>query len=589
MLKQGLWMSKLLLKSLFVYSPDTDNYFFTEFSEKLNIIHGRNTSGKSTLIQSVLYAMGINDSKENLNDINKDNAIFRLDCKVLKNGAETNLNFVRSDNSLAVKQDNSPPMTFEGINGNNSFEYDRYKNLFNGLFNFNLKVQKKSEFIKSPLEAAFLPYYISQSVGWVYIRDSIGDYRFYKDFKFDYLDYYMGLSSNKDRLKKYDLINEKKDAEFEITQLDNYKEDKVELKISEAAEERLTSASIDYLKVLTELNEGLSMDELLHSDLCNRLSMLKGRRKILSRIISNIKIQNPLVDQCPTCDQSLPVDLKEHYIYNQNINDANSEKKLTAEKIKKISSKINSIEREIVVKRSKIKEKDSELRSIREDDVNFNSWLIHKVNLKMIDSISSQQQNNENKLTDIKGKIEDLIDDNDIEALRENKEKEFFTIFKSKAKKLNVSIPKDGKYRELYSISSFPFQGVELHKIIMAYHFSFYEMARKNKDTHEFPFLLDAIFKEDIDTLSREEIFKFISSEVTNNQVIFTVAEYKKLELNNNPEPLFNIDEVNAKYFESSANKICIGNANTKRAFLSKVNFKDKKYLNETIAILETV
>jgi len=69
-------MSSLILKSLFVYSPSDEKGFHTDFSDSVNIVHGRNTSGKSTLIQSIIYAMGINDSKEHLSDINSNGVFF---------------------------------------------------------------------------------------------------------------------------------------------------------------------------------------------------------------------------------------------------------------------------------------------------------------------------------------------------------------------------------------------------------------------------------------------------------------------------------------------------------------------------------
>ncbi|EON88421.1 ATP-binding protein, partial [Plesiomonas shigelloides] len=188
-------MSKLNLKSLLVYSPNDEKGFYTEFSESVNIIHGRNTSGKSTLIQSIIYAMGINDSKDNLNDINSGDVFFRLDCVLEKTGESCNLVFIRSDDTLVLQKGNEPAIRFDGINSNNSFEYGRYKELLSKLIGFNLVLQKQSELVSAPLEAALLPYYVSQSVGWVYIRESIGDYRFYKDFKFDYLDYYCGIES----------------------------------------------------------------------------------------------------------------------------------------------------------------------------------------------------------------------------------------------------------------------------------------------------------------------------------------------------------------------------------------------------------
>ncbi|MBT0420191.1 AAA family ATPase [Morganella morganii] len=71
-------MSKLILRNILAYSISSGKFFSTDFGDSVNIIHGRNTSGKSTLMQSILYSMGVNDSKENLTDIINENVIFRL-------------------------------------------------------------------------------------------------------------------------------------------------------------------------------------------------------------------------------------------------------------------------------------------------------------------------------------------------------------------------------------------------------------------------------------------------------------------------------------------------------------------------------
>lgn len=319
-------MSKLILKNFFVYSNDTEKHFYTQFSESVNIIHGRNTSGKSTLIQSILYTMGINDSKENLDEIIKGNVIFRLDCEINSSESRSKLIFVRSDDTLVIRHGDGNPLRFDGINSNNSYEYGRYKELFTDLFGFDLKLQNKSELTKAPLEAAFLPYYISQSVGWIYIRESIGNYRFYKDFKLDYLDYYTGIKTGQDRLEKYELQKEKQSVVFELTQLNNYKSRNAGLKLAAMLDERLKGKTIEYLEGYSELNKKLSSEEANYNKLCNSLSMLRGRQKILSQIIKNIKNQRPKIDQCPTCNQSLPGNLREFYLYSQDINDAIKEK-----------------------------------------------------------------------------------------------------------------------------------------------------------------------------------------------------------------------------------------------------------------------
>lgn len=581
-------MYKLILKSLLVYSPNDEKGFHTEFSDSVNIVHGRNTSGKSTLIQSVIYAMGINDSKDNLNDINSDDVFFRLDC-VLKNSEKNyNLVFVRSNATLVLQKGNEPPVRFDGINSNNSYEYDRYKQLLSKLIGFDLVLQKQSELIGAPLEAALLPYYISQSVGWVYIRESIGDYRFYKDFKFDYLDYYCGIKSDHNRIIKYNLEKEKKELSFELKQLDSYEAKNEELKISKLLDERFKGEAENYLEGYQSLNKDLSEKEAEHTKLCNKISMLRGRQKVLSQIISNIKNQKPKIDQCPTCDQNLPGDLKEFYKYSQDINDALKEKGIVQEKIKNNATQLNSAEKLVTSLRTKIEADYAVLRRLKSDNITFDSWLDHNANLRVLKNISIKKASCEKRIDGINSDIEKIGNGADIDSLRKSKERDFLSIFKRKILALGVQLPKETKYQELYSLNSFPYQGVELHQLLMAYNFSFYEMVMKNNSLHSFPFLLDAVFKEDIDTDSRSNIFKFLSQETkSSGQVIFSVAEYKGDETSSNP--LFNIETIKNEYFTSATKLICIGDSKTKRSFLSETALIDSELINDTMNLLEVI
>ncbi|ENM3767607.1 hypothetical protein V9R55_003131 [Vibrio cholerae] len=581
-------MSKLNLKSLLVYSPNDEKGFYTEFSESVNIIHGRNTSGKSTLIQSIIYAIGINDSKDNLNDINSGDVFFRLDCALEKAGESCNLVFIRSDDTLVLQKGNEPAIRFDGINSNNSFEYGRYKELLSKLIGFNLVLQKQSELVSAPLEAALLPYYVSQSVGWVYIRESIGDYRFYKDFKFDYLDYYCGIESGHERIKKYDLEKEKKELNFELKQLDSYEVKNADLKVSKLLDERFKGEAENYLEGYQSLSKELSDKEAEHTKLCNKSSMLRGRQKVLSQIITNIKNQRPKIDQCPTCDQHLPGDLKEFYKYSQDVNDALKEKDRVKENIKSNASKLNSIEKSLTYLREKIENEYGVLRRLKSENITFDSWLNHNANLRMLKNISIKKAACEKRIHGINNDIEKLGSGVDIDSLRKAKEREFLSIFKRKASALGVKLPKETKYQDLYSINSFPYQGVELHQLLMAYNFSFYEMVIKAPTIHSFPFLLDAVFKEDIDSESRSNIFKFLSQETkSSGQVVFSVAEYKGDETSSNP--LFNVDAIKKEYFPEDTKLICIGDSKSKRAFLSKAALIDSSLVDNTMRLLETV
>lgn len=581
-------MSRLILKNILVYSPELEKGFQTEFSDSVNIVHGRNTSGKSTLIQSIIYSMGINDSKDNLNDINKLDTFFRLDCELIKNEVSSKLVFVRSGDTLVLQHGNNHPIRFDGINTNNSYEYRRYKNLYSEIIDFDLFLQDQSKLVKAPLEAAVLPYYISQSVGWVYIRESIGDYRFYKNFKFDYLDYYCGIESNKDRVHKYELEREKKDLLFELKQLISYEDRNKTFKVSEIMDKRFKGESMIFLEEYQALNKDLSMKEAEHSKLCNKIGMLRGRQKVLTQIIKNIKKQKPRVDQCPTCEQALPGDLEDFYLYIQDVNDALKQKEIVKEEIKRTATALNSAELSISSLRLSVESNYRVLQSLEKDGVTFDSWMNYSANLKMLENISNKKVLCEERVAVLNSEISTINGGLNVDSLRFQKEMYFLNIFKAKARTIGVKIPQESKYQNLYSINSFPYQGVELHLLLMAYNFSFYKMVVDNPNIHTFPFLLDAIFKEDIDIESREKIFDFLSDETRNTgQFVFSVAEYKGDDTSSNP--LFNVEDIKENYFFETTKLICIGDSKTKRSFLSDLDSIHDELIQESIRLLENV
>ncbi|EJL6845484.1 hypothetical protein NMS89_003599, partial [Vibrio cholerae] len=228
------------------------------------------------------------------------------------------------------------------------------------------------------------------------------------------------------------------------------------------------------------------------------------------------------------------------------------------------------------------------LRRLKSENITFDSWLNHNANLRMLKNISIKKAACEKRIHGINNDIEKLGSGVDIDSLRKAKEREFLSIFKRKAYALGVKLPKETKYQDLYSINSFPYQGVELHQLLMAYNFSFYEMVIKAPAIHSFPFLLDAVFKEDIDSESRSNIFKFLSKETkSSGQVVFSVAEYKGNETSSNP--LFNVDAIKMEYFPEDTKLICIGDSKSKRAFLSKAALIDSSLIDNTMRLLETV
>ncbi|WP_339137347.1 MAG: hypothetical protein WGN25_04915 [Candidatus Electrothrix sp. GW3-4] len=103
-----------------------------------------------------------------------------------------------------------------------------------------------------------------------------------------------------------------------------------------------------------------------------------------------------------------------------------------------------------------------------------------------------------------------MATEQDTITARLKKEMAFKKIFSDYTSQLNLKPLTEPRYLDLYSIHSFPRQGVELHKTVMAYHFALNAMIAKSKTAHRLPFLLDAILKEDIDETNLEIVLTFV-------------------------------------------------------------------------------
>ncbi|MEL7615195.1 hypothetical protein AAGW18_22065 [Vreelandella titanicae] len=192
------------------------------------------------------------------------------------------------------------------------------------------------------MEVMLLPYYISQSVGWVYLRESFSGLNFYKNFKFDYLDYYLGITSDIDRILLHKFLRKKAEVVREIEFLEKMKNNDEKLQLSQLLDEEFRGEAAKYLKEYSELRESLVKEETHHVYLCNKKSLAVNRRVILNRIKRNISHQRPEIDACPVCSQILPTSLEAVYDHQQDINDTESEIYTIKAEVVDLQSKINS-------------------------------------------------------------------------------------------------------------------------------------------------------------------------------------------------------------------------------------------------------
>ncbi|MFD1385110.1 hypothetical protein ACFQ45_17280 [Rhodanobacter aciditrophus] len=562
---------------LFVSSELHHLCFFEEFSPSTNIISGRNTSGKSTLIQSLLFSFGVNDVKENLDEILDYQPTFRVDFTKTVDGIDETYTIVREPKSIYVKEPNGKVVPFHGIDADNSVEHVKLKDYIRDLVGFTLYLEQKGELKSAPLESMFLPYYISQSVGWVYLRESFSNLQYYKGFKDDYLDYFLGISNSFDRVEHRKLTQKRDRLLADINNLKRYSK-KAEFQFSNLVDEAFGEQAEEYIENYVQKSNSLEEERNKYIQLCNELSLLQNHHKILKRTKRNIKQQNYNdLDRCPACTQVLSYSLEGLYSHYQKYNDTVELESHITDKLTDKKSKIHTSNKKIKTIRNEIFDDYGVLLGKNVDGVTFEKWVANKANITLYKQMQADIEASENELDSVKKTLSSMITEQETIAARIKKEVAFKNLFSFYMSQLELKPLTDPRYLDLYKIHSFPRQGVELHKTVMAYHFALNAMIAKSNTAHRLPFLLDAILKEDIDETNLETILSFVGNNIpSDTQTFISISEHvkddsgTKDEENVKPIEKVRVKDVKDTYFSSNSKLFYIGSGQIERGFLSQ-------------------
>lgn len=561
---------------LFVVSESHNLYFDQKFSNKINIISGCNTSGKSTLIQSILFTFGINDVKDGLSEIIRYKPTFRLDFSITKSGVDKKYIIVRELGSIYLKEDGGNVFSFHGIDSDGRVEHVKLKEMLSQLFDFNMLLEQKGELKKASIECMFLPYYISQSVGWVYLRESFSNLGFYKDFKDTYLDYYLGIENSFDKEYFYKLTKERAQLQSKISSLSKYSTEP-HFVVSKLLDEEFGDEAQKYIDGYINLVASLDEERDVYTSLCNKLSLTKNHVKILRRTKRNIKNQNyNNIDRCPACTQILPYSLEGLYGYYQNINDTDKLSEQINNKIQNIQSDINGSLAKIKKLEIDISSNYSYFLEKKSQNVSVNTWIDNKANIRLLSNIHEEIEEHTKRSDEIKGLIDGMGEEQSLFVERFNKEKDFKGIFKKYLNDMQLFNVTEPRYTDLYKINSFPFQGVELHKTVMSYHFALNSLIRETDNIHRLPFMLDAILKEDIDDRNFDLILSFVGRNLpTDTQSFISMSEYSEDNLLKDGKDInafrrAKVKDIKNPYFPDDTNLFFIGDGKHERSFLSK-------------------
>lgn len=571
----------LIINKIFIHSEVNQKSFFAEFGKKLNVIYGANTAGKSTLIQLMLFAFGINDNKIKLVKIQSENIFTRLDITVKKGDQNIEYTFVRKDETLFIKDYTTNKVTtYSGIGGNSSVEHSKLKHFFNNLLNFDLLLETKNGISKAPIETIFLPYYVSQDVGWVYLRKSFSNLDFYKNFKEDFLDYYLGITKLEDKEKRKALEIELADKNQKYNFYLNFEKNDTAIENSKLLDNSFKGKGQEFINEITNRKASLLELENKYVKQSNHLTYNNQRLSVISKVSRNHNHQFPGKDNCPICQQILPIDTKQIYEYYQEENDTIKIKAKIQSENKKIQSELNSTNKKIEELRVLLANDYHKHILYSNQNITLDEWIKTQANIKLETSINENVGKLAKEINELKEQLNSFKDDDDIQSERSIKSKKFKEFYNVNNIKLDVPKSEDSRFNYVYELSSFPFQGVELHLAVLSYHFAFNKLINETENIHRLPLILDSIFKEDLDGNNKEKILDFICKNRPNDtQTIISVAD------NKSKDP--KIELYKEKFFKTDTNLICIGNSIEKESILKKHDKSLDEILNDTFEIME--
>ena len=509
----------------FIFTQDTTKSYLAEFTDGINIIYGANTSGKSSVIQSINYTFGINDEKYKLADLLTEKPIFRIDFSIFR-GKETQIcTIIRDDDFIYIKINDNPVVKFEGISGNNSTEHTKLKKYISELFGFRLRLNSKGNEVEAPIEAMFLPYYVAQDYGWIFPLKAFKNFDYYKGFKESYYDYYLGVVNPfEDKTEKYKLEEYKKELNSELEILERIKQSRQDLVFAQNNDESFVKKAIDYVGIYNNNRKSLIQNERKYIILVNKLRYNEERLSVLmdtqKQLINNSSFQK----KCPICNQEICYSLTDKYVYFQNTEDTSSLIKTTKKEIVELKTQLNSLKKIIEKIRVELENNYAVLGSYNINKLSMNDWIKNKANIQILETIQDKEIDITVKRQEVITKLKTFQTDDNIKYERNKRSNEFCRYFIQYLNELNVKIVEG--YKSPYKLSVFPQQGVELLKTMLAYHFAFNMVINKTDEIHKLPLCLDAIFKEDVDDSNKELILSFISKNAsTDTQLICSVAE----------------------------------------------------------------
>lgn len=523
-------MKNLYISEILLLSQKEKKARKIKFDKHRTLIHGKNHTGKSSLIKSIYKTFGaeplINAKFESANVISC--VKFELN--------EVKYQIIRDGKKIAIyNQDNQLIRTFSSVT-------NELAPFLSQLFDFKPLFQsQKSGFIIPPPAYLLLPFYIDQDESWTKSWASFKNLQQIKDYRNQCIFYHSGIRPNSyfETKKEIDVFFkaiEETDKEQKITSkiLDD-----VKLKLSQTQ----FNINIDEFKeeiteLLTELEKLKLKEEKIKTDL-HDLYHLKASYDVQINIIIQAILETnkdlkyaidelPTTIGCPTCGAEYENSFAERFEIAQ---DEQKSKDLLIE----VKREAKEVEDKIFKETEKLSNTSIEVKKI--DDILESK----KGDLKLKDVIESSGKNQIKTIFSQRyDELQKIIIENTLEKEKlENKLKEleskkrrqeinqyYNTKLTSFFKKLDIFSLNDDDYSKITAKIESLETGSSRPRALIAYYFTFFHLMKKYSSTTYFPLIVDSPNQQDQDIEHIDKIMNFIHhNQPENTQMIIGVAE----------------------------------------------------------------
>ncbi|MBJ9370936.1 AAA family ATPase [Acinetobacter sp. TGL-Y2] len=510
--------SKVIYEEILLLSIKDEKSKKLKFNPKKNIIYGKNDTGKSTIIKSIFWTLGLNPTKMfggdrldknliGLLKINYNNKIFYF----FRN--KDYLKFFDSEKKVLIETESK----------------SEWHNYMANFFDYNLSLIQRNnmEEYLIGLQGILTPYYIDQDSGWSHKWDGPfeGMYRYY-DFYQQVIEHFTGIVSNKVITLKQDqkkLLTLKKELDIklkvyensasELLNTDNYSNQlpEIDTKILEKSIVKSTY-ELKYLQDLQiefrkQLSEVFNEKQII-------INLLKNAHNLHLEAINDLNyldnIQENSIIECPTCGTehlktfeasiTLEYDIegisKNIFSLNQRLEIINKQEKDLAFNLSEVNMQIESLK--------------NNFNQPLTENYTFEDLIKTYSNTNIKNNIDSNVSIINEKINELLDEIDDiksLIDDIDSPDKVKEKVSKLKKAIEYYYNQLNVdakSVP--NKIYQKPDIS-----GSSSSRSILAIHLAYISISYKLTQLPIFPIVIDTIQQNGQDDLNINNMIKIIS------------------------------------------------------------------------------